>query len=338
MRCSLKPRISSRVNVRVDTNGPIRAMRVIPAASYSIRSTPNRRRRTSRIASTPPSVQNEVQNRAKSAAGPAAPAGEPRQPPYLLLHRARRPRRAGVRCQPPRPWPSRRARSTEPATIQRTLAPRVAGRPPGGHSRKSAPCCPLSAATRRREVIAHHGAGYAYNPARFGRERLPCHDPRQIERSGGTLGFLLGRLAPTIAVTALLAGAHARERIGRLGRFAWWGLATLASGLAAFRMGQLLALRLNSHRVGLPPLLGGRERRRPAPQLLRSGGLSAHAAAAPTSREFVEEILRVGYAYPPTSMLLMLPDRMVLLLDRLRAGASPHLVALAAAILVLCAT
>jgi hypothetical protein len=150
------------------------------------------------------------------------------------------------------------------------------------------------------------------------------------------LGFLLGRLAPTIAVTALLAGAHARERIGRLGRFAWWGLAALASGLAAFRMGQLLALRLRipTEWDFLPFWVGASAAARHLnfydPAVYQRMPLPLQP-----SREFVEEILRVGYAYPPTSMLLMLPIGWFSYSTAYALWGIASLVALAAAILVL---
>jgi hypothetical protein len=123
-----------------------------------------------------------------------------------------------------------------------------------------------------------------------------------------TEGFLLGYLWSTIAVTALLAGAHARDRIGRLGRAVWWVLAAFTTALAAVRLGRLVVLRLTVPNEW--DYLAFWECARVAtrhqnfydPSLYQNFPLPLQPSAG-----YLKEIHQVGYGYPPTSMLLMFP-------------------------------
>jgi hypothetical protein len=122
------------------------------------------------------------------------------------------------------------------------------------------------------------------------------------------VGSLQAGVWYTVAVAALLAGAHARDRIGASGRAAWWAIASLTTGFAAVHLVQLVA-----QRIAVPTewdFLTFWDGARAAAHHLNFYDPAVYQRLTEPLRPdpgFVKEILHVGYAYPPTSMLLMLP-------------------------------
>jgi hypothetical protein len=119
---------------------------------------------------------------------------------------------------------------------------------------------------------------------------------------------LVSTVWSAVRVAALLTGFHLRARIGRAGRAIWWGLASYTIGAAVVRLAKLVSLRLSvpTEWDFLTFWLGARVAAQHLnfydPAIYQAQALPLHP-----SHGFVLEILQVGYAYPPTSMLLMLP-------------------------------